>query len=212
VLGADDAIVSTTSLMIGMAAGGASSSTVFLAGAAGVVAGALSMAAGEYVSVSSQRDVEEAEIATEQRELATQPIGELNELIAIYQRRGLDASLARQVAEQLSAHDQLGAHLRDELGISPESRAQPFQAAAASAGSFALFGMLPLASLAVAPVSMRISVVAAASLVSLGVLGGLGARLGGAPTAPAAFRVAIGGALAMGITALVGKLFEVTAS
>jgi VIT1/CCC1 family predicted Fe2+/Mn2+ transporter len=212
VLGADDAIVSTTSLMIGMAAGAAPNATVFLAGAAGVVAGALSMAAGEYVSVSSQRDVEEAEIATERRELATQPIGEMNELIAIYEQRGLDRELARQVAAQLSAHDQLGAHLRDELGISPESRARPFQAAIASAGSFAVFGTLPLASLAIAPLAMRIPVMASASLISLAVLGAIGARLGGAPMIPAAVRVAIGGALAMGITALVGKFFGVAMS
>lgn len=212
VLGADDAIVSTTSLMIGMAAGAAPNATVFLAGAAGVVAGALSMAAGEYVSVSSQRDVEDAEIATERRELATQPVGEMNELIAIYERRGLDPATARQVAEQLSAHDQLGTHLRDELGISPESRARPFEAAAVSAGSFALFGALPLASLSVAPFALRMPVMAAASLVSLAVLGAIGARLGGARVVPAALRVATGGALAMGITALVGRLFGVAVS
>jgi VIT1/CCC1 family predicted Fe2+/Mn2+ transporter len=198
--------------MLGMAAGAASNATVFLAGAAGVVAGALSMAAGEYVSVSSQRDVEDAEIATERRELATQPVGEMNELIAIYEQRGLDPATARLVAEQLSAHDQLGTHLRDELGISPESRARPFEAAAASAGSFALFGALPLASLSVAPFALRMPVMAAASVVSLAVLGAIGARLGGARIVPAALRVANGGALAMGITALVGMLFGVAVS
>jgi VIT1/CCC1 family predicted Fe2+/Mn2+ transporter len=212
VLGADDALVSTTSLMIGMAASAAPNSTVFLAGAAGVVAGALSMAAGEYVSVSSQRDVEEAEIALERNELAAQPLSELNELIAIYEHRGLDPDLARQVALQLSERDQLGAHLRDELGISPETRARPFQAAVASAASFAVFGTLPIASLSVAPFDLRIPVMATASLVSLGLLGALGAHIGGAAMTRAAFRVAVGGALAMAITALVGRLFGIALS
>jgi VIT1/CCC1 family predicted Fe2+/Mn2+ transporter len=212
VLGADDAIVSTTSLMIGMAAGNATNATVFLAGAAGLVAGALSMAAGEYVSVSSQRDVEHAEIATEKRELEAMPVSEMNELVAIYERRGLEPALARQVAEQLSAHDRLGAHLRDELGIVPETQAQPLQAAAASAGSFVVFGALPLASLSIAPLALRIPVMAAASIASLAGLGALGARLGGAPVLAAALRVAIGGALAMGVTALVGRLFGVAIS
>lgn len=212
VLGADDAIVSTTSLMIGMAAGDATNATVFLAGAAGLVAGALSMAAGEYVSVSSQRDVEDAEIAIEKRELESMPVSELNELVAIYERRGLEPALARQVAEQLSAHDRLGTHLRDELGIVPEMQARPLQAAAASAGSFVLFGALPLASLSLAPFALRIPVMAGASFASLGVLGALGAQFGGARMVPAALRVAIGGALAMGITALVGKLFGVAVS
>jgi VIT1/CCC1 family predicted Fe2+/Mn2+ transporter len=212
VLGADDAIVSTTSLMIGMAAGAASNQTVFLAGAAGLVAGALSMAAGEYVSVSSQRDVEDAEIALERKELASQPVGEMNELVGIYEHRGLEPGLARQVAMQLSAHDPLGTHLRDELGISPETRARPFQASAASAGSFALFGALPLASLSLAPFALRIPIMAAASLVSLGVLGAIGARLGGARIGPAALRVAIGGALAMSVTARVGRMFGVALS
>lgn len=212
VLGADDAIVSTTSLMIGMAAAEASNQTVFLAGAAGLVSGALSMAAGEYVSVSSQRDVEDAEIALERKELTSQPVGEMNELVGIYERRGLEPGLARQVALQLTAHDQLGAHLRDELGISPETRARPFQASAASAGGFALFGALPLASLSLAPFALRIPIMAAASLVSLVALGAVGARLGGAPVGPAALRVAIGGALAMSVTALVGRMFEVAVS
>jgi VIT1/CCC1 family predicted Fe2+/Mn2+ transporter len=212
VLGADDAIVSTTSLMIGMAAGEASNATVFLAGAAGLVAGALSMAAGEYVSVSSQKDVEDAQIAIERRELASQPAGEMNELIGIYEKRGLSHDLARQVAHALHAHDPLGAHLRDELGIIPEGRARPVQAAASSAASFALFGTLPLISLAIAPLGFRIPIMAAASIASLSVLGAIGAKLGGAPVAPASLRVAIGGALAMGITALVGRMFGVAVS
>lgn len=212
VLGADDAIVSTTSLMIGMAAGEASTRTVLLAGVAGVVAGALSMAAGEYVSVSSQRDVEDAEIAIERRELAAQPAGELNELAAIYEQRGLDPDLARKVAVQLSERDRLGAHLRDELGIIPETRAQPLQAAAVSALSFVVFGALPLASLSLSPSSARIAVMAGASLVSLCVLGALGAHFGGAPKGRAAVRVALGGALAMGVTALVGRVFGVALS
>jgi vacuolar iron transporter family protein len=212
VLGADDAIVSTTSLMIGMAAGEASNATVFLAGAAGLVAGALSMAAGEYVSVSSQKDVEDAQIAIERRELAAQPVGEMNELIGIYEKRGLSRELAQQVAHALSAHDLLGAHLRDELGIIPEGRARPLLAATSSAVSFALFGMLPLASLALAPLAFRIPVMAGASLASLSVLGAIGAKLGGAPIARASLRVAIGGALAMAITALVGRLFGIAVS
>jgi len=167
------------------------------------------MAAGEYVSVSSQKDVEDAQIAIERRELAAQPVGEMNELVAIYERRGLTPDLARQVAHALSAHDPLGAHLRDELGIIPETRARPILAAASSAASFALFGLLPLASLSLAPLAYRIPVMAAASIVSLSVLGAVGARLGGAPVAPASLRVALGGALAMGATALVGKLFGI---
>jgi vacuolar iron transporter family protein len=212
VLGANDAIVSTTSLMIGVAAGSASNSTVLLAGAAGLVAGALSMAVGEYVSVSSQKDVEDVQIAIERRELAAQPAGEMSELVAIYEKRGLPPDLARQVAHALTAHDQLGAHLRDELGIIPETRARPLLAAASSAASFALFGLLPLGSLSLAPLAHRIPVMAAASMVSLSVLGAVGARLGGAPVAPATLRVALGGALAMGTTALVGRLFGVAVS
>ena len=212
VLGANDAIVSTTSLMIGMAAGSASNSTVFLAGVAGVVSGALSMAAGEYVSVSSQRDVEDVEIALERRELAAQPTGELNELIGIYEKRGLDPDLARQVAVQLSERDRLGAHLRDELGIRPETRARPLQAAVVSGGSFAVFGALPLVSLALSPLSQRIPVMAITSLASLCALGALGAQLGGASIHRGALRVAIGGVFAMGATALVGRLFGVVLS
>lgn len=212
VLGANDAIVSTTSLMIGMAAGDASNATVLLAGAAGLVAGALSMAAGEYVSVSSQKDVEDVQIAIERREHAAQPVAEMNELVAIYEKRGLTRDLARQVAAALSAHDQLGTHLRDELGIIPETRARPLLAAASSAASFALFGLLPLATLSLAPLGSRVPVMALASIASLSLLGALGARLGGASVVRASLRVAVGGALAMSATALVGKLFGIAVS
>jgi VIT1/CCC1 family predicted Fe2+/Mn2+ transporter len=209
VLGANDALVSVTSLMLGVAASDAAGSSVLVAGVAGVVAGALSMAAGEYVSVSSQRDAERAEIAREKRELSAEPIGELRELAAIYEQRGLDPALALQVATQLSEHDRLGAHVRDELGIIDETRARPLLAAASSALGFALFGCLPIGSLTLAPAALRIPIMGCASAISLAALGASAAQLGGAPVGRAALRVTLGGVLAMAVTALVGRLFGV---
>ncbi len=206
VLGADDAIVSTASLMIGVAASSASRGFILLAGAAGLVAGAMSMAAGEYVSVSSQRDAELADIEIEQRELAEDPRAELRELAGIYMKRGLDKELAMRVAEQLSARDRLGAHVRDELGLDRSSLARPMQAAWISAGSFGSFALVPIAGLLVAPPTLRLWVIATVSLLSLAALGALGGRLGGAPMGRAALRVTIGGALAMAVTAAVGRL------
>jgi VIT1/CCC1 family predicted Fe2+/Mn2+ transporter len=210
VLGADDGVVSTASLMIGVAAAASSKQAILVAGIAGLVAGALSMAAGEYVSVSSQRDAEEADIALEKRELATDPAGELEELAAIYRARGLDAELAMKVAEQLSAKQKLEAHMRDELGLADETLARPFQAAAVSAASFATLAALPILALLVAPASMRIPTLAIVSLVSLGILGALGGWLGGAPMGKAALRVLCGGGAAMGISALIGRLLGVS--
>lgn len=211
-LGADDAIVSTASLMIGVAASAASKSAILVAGAAGLVAGAMSMAVGEFVSVSSQRDAEQADIAKETEELATQPEAELNELIGIYKSRGVDEALARQIAQQLSAHDQLGAHLRDELGIDPAALARPLQAAWISAASFAAFALVPIVALLIAPPDFRIYVIAALSLVSLAALGAFGGYLGGASPVRAALRVTLGGSLAMGMTALIGRLLGVSVS
>jgi VIT1/CCC1 family predicted Fe2+/Mn2+ transporter len=210
VLGSDDAIVSTASLLIGVAASSASKETILVAGVAGLVAGSMSMAVGEYVSVSSQRDAEQADVEVETRELASQPQAELNELAMIYVKRGLSKELARTVAEQLSAHDRLGTHMRDELGIDQSSLAQPLQAAWISAVSFASFALLPIAALLVAPAAWCIPAVAALSLVSLGALGAFGGYLGGAPLGRAALRVTVGGALAMGLTAAVGRLFGVS--
>lgn len=209
VLGSNDAIVSTASLMLGVAASSASKGAILIAGAAGLAAGAMSMAAGEFVSVSSQRDAERADIAREQGELASQPQSELEELTRIYARRGLDEDLARKVAVQLSARDQLRAHLRDELGIDPGALAQPLQAAWISATSFALFGLLPIAALLIAPARLRIPVLVAVSLGSLGALGALGGGLGGAAPGRAALRVVLGGALAMAVTAAIGRLLGV---
>jgi VIT1/CCC1 family predicted Fe2+/Mn2+ transporter len=211
VLGADDAIVSTSSLMIGVAASAASKGAILIAGVAGLVAGAMSMAAGEYVSVSSQRDAELADIEIEKRELAQAPRAELRELAGIYVKRGLNKDLAMKVAEQLSARDGLGAHLRDELGLDPSSLARPLQAAWASAASFGSFALLPIVGLLVAPPVLRIPVIAAVSLVALAALGALGGRMGGASAGRAALRVTIGGALAMGVTAAIGRLFGVVA-
>ncbi len=211
VLGADDAIVSTASLMIGVAASSAPRAGILVAGVAGLVAGAMSMAVGEYVSVSSQRDAERADIGLEQSELVADPAGELAELTQIYVQRGLTPELARSVAEQLSAHDRLGAHLRDELGIAPTALAQPFQAAWISAASFASFALVPIIALLAAPAAGRIPCIAAFSLVSLAVLGAFGGHLGGAPRARAAWRVTLGGALAMAVTALIGRGFDIPA-
>lgn len=210
VLGADDAIVSTASLMIGVAAASASKGTILVAGVAGLVAGAMSMAVGEYVSVSSQRDAEQADVGLETRELTTAPQAELRELAMIYVKRGLEEALAMKVAEQLSAHDRLGAHMRDELGIDQTSLSRPMQAAWVSAVSFAFFAVIPIAALLVAPPSMRIPMIATLCLVSLAALGALGGYLGGAPLGRASLRVTLGGALAMAVTALVGRILGVS--
>ena len=210
VLGSDDAIVSTASLMIGVAAASATKSAVLVAGVAGLVAGAMSMAVGEYVSVSSQRDAEQADIGLETQELASEPEAELQELALIYVKRGLEKDLALKVAEQLSAHDRLGAHMRDELGIDQTSLARPLQAAWISAASFASFAIVPIVALLVSPAAWRIPVIAVFSLVSLASLGAFGGHLGGAPLGRAALRVTIGGALAMTVTALIGKILGVS--
>jgi vacuolar iron transporter family protein len=210
VLGSDDGIVSTASLMIGVAAASASKEAVLVAGVAGLVAGAMSMAAGEYVSVSSQRDAEEADIDGERKELAENPRGELDELASIYVRRGLDRELATKVARQLSARDGLGAHLKDELGLDGGSLARPLQAAWISAASFATFAAVPILCLLVAPTAWRIPAIAAVSLLSLGVLGAFGAHLGGASLARGTLRVMVGGGLAMAVTALIGRLLGVS--
>jgi VIT1/CCC1 family predicted Fe2+/Mn2+ transporter len=210
VLGSDDAIVSTASLMIGVAASSASKETILIAGVAGLVAGSMSMAVGEYVSVSSQRDAEEADVEREKRELADQPQAELNELAMIYVNRGLEKELAMKVAEQLSAHDRLATHMRDELGIDQASRARPLQAAWISAASFASFAVLPIAVLLVAPAASRIPAIAVLSLVSLAALGAFGGYLGGAPPGRAALRVAIGGGVAMAVTAAIGWILGVS--
>jgi VIT1/CCC1 family predicted Fe2+/Mn2+ transporter len=206
VLGSNDAIVSTASLMIGVAASSASRSAILVAGVAALVAGALSMAVGEYVSVSSQRDAQRADIAKETRELVEHPQAELDELARIYVRRGLDRTLAMQVAEQLSASHRLDAHLRDELSIDRKAPVRPMQAAWISAASFALFAAIPVLALLAAPSFLRIPTIAACSIVSLAGLGALGAHLGGAPRLRAAARVTVGGILAMGISAAIGRV------
>lgn len=207
VLGANDGIVSTASLVIGVAAAGASSREVFVAGVAGLVAGAMSMAAGEYVSVHSQADTEQAELAQENLEIETAPEAELRELTAIYVGRGLDYPLALQVATQLMAHDALGAHARDELGITDTLSARPVQAALASAASFSVGAVLPLAVTAALPAAGLIPWVSGASLAFLILLGAIAARAGGASPALGAARVGFWGALAMAATAGVGALF-----
>jgi VIT1/CCC1 family predicted Fe2+/Mn2+ transporter len=207
VLGANDGIVSTASLVLGVAAASADHSSVLLTGVAGLVAGAMSMAAGEYVSVHSQADTEEADLAREQAELDADPAAEHRELSAIYAGRGLDAELSRQVATQLMAHDALGAHARDELGISDTLSARPVQAALASAASFAAGAALPLAVVALVPGPGLIGWVAGTSLLFLALLGALAARAGGARMGLGAWRVGFWGALAMAITAGVGALF-----
>jgi VIT1/CCC1 family predicted Fe2+/Mn2+ transporter len=209
VLGSDDAIVSISSLMIGVAASSAPREAILVAGVAGMVAGSMSMAVGEYVSVSSQRDAEQADVERETRELAHRPRAELNELALIYEKRGLEKDLAMRVAEQLSTRDRLGAHLRDELGIDAASLARPMQAAWISAASFASFAVVPIVALFVAPAAARIPAIAAVSLVSLAALGAFGGHLGGAPLGRAALRVTLGGALAMAVTAAIGRIFGV---
>ncbi len=206
-MGANDGIVSTASLIVGVAAAHANSHDILVAGVAGLVAGAMSMAAGEYVSVSSQADTEQADIARERQELATDPVGELAELTGIYVQRGLDPSLANQVADQLTAHGALAAHSRDELGTSELLVARPVQAALASAGTFAVGAASPLLAVVIAPGAYLIPVVAGSSLIFLAILGGLAAFVGGAGPMRGAFRVTFWGALAMAITAGVGALF-----
>ncbi len=207
VLGANDGIVSTASLMVGVAAASTPATGILLTGVAGLVAGAMSMAAGEYVSVHSQADTENADLARERAELKADPAAETRELTAIYAARGLEPALARQVAAQLMAHDALGAHARDELGISETLSARPVQAALASAASFAVGAALPLGVALVAPHSALIPWVAGSSLLFLAALGGLAARTGGAPVLAGVWRVSFWGALAMAITAGVGALF-----
>ena len=211
VLGANDGIVSTASLVLGVAAAGATHSNVMVAGVAGLVAGAMSMAAGEYVSVRSQADSEGAALDMERAELASDHHGEQRELTAIYVSRGVEPALAKQVAEQLMAHDALGAHARDELGISETLSARPIQAALTSAASFAVGAAMPLLAVAFVPAATLIPVVSGTSLVFLAILGGLAARVGGAGVAMGAVRVTFWGALAMGLTAGVGALFGTVA-
>ncbi len=210
VLGADDGIVSTASLIVGVAAAHTIRSDMLIAGMAGLVAGAMSMAAGEYVSVSSQADTEKADLERERKELETDSAAELEELAAIYVERGLDSELAKQVAKQLTAHDALGAHARDELGISEISSARPIQAAIASAASFAVGGALPVLLVFLIPEKQIIMAVSASSLLFLGMLGGLAAKVGGANVLTGIARITFWGALAMAITAGVGVLFGVS--
>jgi VIT1/CCC1 family predicted Fe2+/Mn2+ transporter len=207
VLGADDGIVSTASLILGVAAASTTRNAVLLAGVAGLVAGAMSMAAGEYVSVSSQADTEKADLERERKELETEDESERKELTMIYVDRGLEPALAKQVADQLMAHDALGAHARDELGLSEMHTARPIQAALASAGTFGAGAALPLLMVVFIPLSYLVPVVAASSLVFLAIMGGLAARVGGANIWIGAGRVTFWGALAMAITAGIGHLF-----
>ena len=207
VLGANDGIVSTASLLLGVTAAGSSHSAVLVSGIAGLVAGAMSMAAGEYVSVHSQADTENADLARERRELEEQPASELSELAGIYASRGVAPELAREVAAQLMKHDALGAHSRDELGLSGAASARPVQAATASAASFSVGAGLPLAIAALVPGPGLGYVVGGASLACLALLGAVSARAGGASVPLAAWRVTFWGALAMGVTAAIGALF-----
>jgi VIT1/CCC1 family predicted Fe2+/Mn2+ transporter len=211
VLGANDGIVSTASLILGVAAAHAAHGDIMIAGVAGLVAGAMSMAAGEYVSVHSQADSEKAEFARERAELDADDKGEHRELAAIYVSRGLDPALAKEVAQQLMAHDALGAHARDELGISETLRARPIQAALTSAGSFAVGAAMPLLITAVAPATSLIPFVSGGSLIFLALLGGLAARTGGAALMIGAVRVTFWGALAMAVTAGIGSLLGIVA-
>jgi VIT1/CCC1 family predicted Fe2+/Mn2+ transporter len=207
VLGANDGIVSTAALVVGVAAAQATRSSILVAGLAGLVAGAMSMAAGEYVSVSSQADTEKADLARERRELAESPDAELDELRGIYEKRGLDPELARRVAEQLTAHDVLAAHMRDELGITEAQAARPIQAALASAATFSVGAALPLLITVTAPTRLIIPLVSAGSLACLAVLGALAAHAGGAGRLRGAIRVTFWSALALALTATVGRLF-----
>ena len=205
VLGANDGIISTASLIVGVAAAAAKPSDIILTGVAGLVAGAMSMAAGEYVSVSSQSDTENADLARERTELAEMPEAERQELAGIYMNRGVDPALALKVADQLMAKDALGAHARDELGISEITTARPVQAALTSAATFAAGAAIPLATAFLAPAVHIIPIVTAVSLIALAVLGGIGSQAGGAPVMTGAVRVLFWGALAMALTAAIGR-------
>ncbi len=207
VLGANDGIISTASLIVGVASAAATQNDVLIAGFAGLVAGAMSMAAGEYVSVSSQSDTEQADLARERKELKENIEFEQEELAEIYVKRGVDKTLARQVAQQLMAKDALSAHARDELGISEITTARPVQAALTSAATFAVGAAMPLLMVVVSPANLVVSIVSAASLAFLALLGGIGARAGGANVLRATARVTFWGALAMALTAVIGKLF-----
>ena len=207
ILGANDGIVSTASLIAGVAAAGAAPSAILVTGVAGLVAGAMSMAAGEYVSVSSQADTEAADLARERAELDADPDAETRELAAIYRSRGVDAQVSLEVARQLMVHDALGAHARDELGLSEHTAARPIQAALTSAATFSVGAVLPLAVVVVAPGSLLVALVSGSALVGLALLGGIGARVGGAGIAKAIVRVTFWGAFAMGLTAGIGHLF-----
>jgi vacuolar iron transporter family protein len=209
VLGANDGILSTASLILGVAAASQSHASILISGVSGLVAGALSMGSGEYVSVSSQSDAETAVLSQERRELEEDEEGELRELTQIYVHRGLDRKLAAEVAAQLSKKDALAAHARDELGFSKVTRARPLQAALASAGSFSAGALIPLLAALIAPVQWSVAAVYVISLLFLIVLGSVGARAGGAPMLPGALRVAFWGALAMTVTAGIGMLFHV---
>ncbi len=211
VLGANDGILSVAGLVVGVAASGATHAAVLASGIAGVVAGAVSMAAGEYVSVQSQADTEDADIAKETRELEENPDSELLELSHIYVKRGLQPELARQVAEQLTAHDAIGSHARDELGITDTLRARPVQAALSSAAAFTIGSMLPIAAVLLAPPAQVQPVTIATTLIALAISGALAARTGGASVVRGAMRVLFWGALAMGAAALVGHLFDARA-
>ncbi|MDH3402236.1 MAG: VIT family protein [Acidobacteriota bacterium] len=207
VLGANDGVVSIASLVVGVAAADASSAAILTAGLAGLVGGALSMAVGEYVSVSSQRDVEEADLERERRELRDKPDRELAELTALLRAKGLTAETARVAARELTAHDALAAHAAEELGLQLDGLARPLQAASVSALAFALGASLPLLAIGISPVATRSWITAAATLIALAGLGAWSGRLGGAPVPRAILRVVVGGALAMGLTAALGGLF-----
>ncbi|KKB75862.1 membrane protein [Devosia soli] len=211
VLGANDGLVSTSSLVVGVAAAGSDHQAILIAGLAGLVAGAMSMAAGEYVSVSSQSDAEQADLARERAELTSDPASELDELTGIYVARGLDEPLARQVAEQLTARNALAAHARDELGISETVETRPVQAALVSALTFAAGAVIPILVSLLTPVGLTSLVVAGATLVGLAILGALGASAGGAGVVRGAGRVVIWGSIAMAATAAIGALFGVSA-
>lgn len=206
-LGANDGIVSTASLVLGVAAADSSPAAVLVAGLAGLIGGSLSMAAGEYVSVSSQRDVEQADLGRERRELETMPAHELEELTRIYEAKGLPHDLARQVAEALSAKDALSVHAREELNIDVEDLARPVEAAVTSAVSFAVGAALPLVAIAATPLQARLPATLVVATAALGTLGGWSASLGGAPVRPAVVRVVAGGLLAMGLTMALGAMF-----
>ncbi|EEV24258.1 hypothetical protein AM202_04841 [Actinobacillus minor 202] len=210
VLGANDGLISTASLMTGMVAAQPEFHTLLLTGASALVGGAISMAAGEYVSVYSQADTEKADMEMEKRELEIHPEEELDELTTIYEERGLTPELAREVAIQLTAHNALDAHMRDEIGISEESFANPLQAALSSAAAFAMGAAIPLLVILIAPINILLATLIFSTLFGLGLLGYISAKLGGAPARPAIIRIVIWGAIAMGITGLIGKLVGVT--